>query len=163
MVVDRHRELLLGGLLADYVLVKEFFDFEGLRKLVRAARGCLGPVVFQDGVADRDAFITYIRPRIVARGRNQLPNDVLTLMAKRTPKSLIRSRTLHANLPLAVDRDSALPLETTFIITRTASVSNDPKVLGEDGTIVRCLEPQTEEAGRAPSLGPQLQTEVCVK
>jgi hypothetical protein len=99
MVVNRHRKLLFGGLLADYVLIEEFFDFEGLGKFVRSARGRFGPVVLQDGVADGNTFITYVRPRIVAGGRNQFPDNVLTLMAERTAKSLVRSCTLHAYLP----------------------------------------------------------------
>jgi hypothetical protein len=99
VVVDCYRELLLSGLLADYVLIEEFLYFQGLRELVRTTRRRFGAVVLQDGVAHRDAFITDVCPRIVARRRYQFPNDVLTLMAERTAKSLIRSRTLHANLP----------------------------------------------------------------
>jgi hypothetical protein len=47
------------------------------------------PVVFKDGIANRDAFIADISARIIAGGRNQLADDILTLVAKRTPQRLI--------------------------------------------------------------------------
>jgi len=99
MVIDRDREFLLGGFLPDDVLIQEFFYFEGLGKFVRTGGGSLGPVVFQDRVTDRNTFVTYVCPRIIAGGRYQFPDNVLTLMTKRTAKSLVRSCTLHAYLP----------------------------------------------------------------
>jgi len=45
VVIDCHRELFLGGFLADYVLIQELLDFQGFGKLVRIARRSLGAVV----------------------------------------------------------------------------------------------------------------------
>jgi hypothetical protein len=70
VVVNRDRQLLLGRFLPDDVLIEEFLDFEGLGELVRAGGWGFGAVVFEDGVADRNALVTYVCPRIVARGRN---------------------------------------------------------------------------------------------
>jgi hypothetical protein len=99
VVVNRHRELFLGGLLSNHVLIEEFFYFEGLGKLVRTGGGGFRSVVLEDRIANRDALVAYICSRIVAGGRNEFPDNVLTLMAKRTAKSLVRSCTLHAYLP----------------------------------------------------------------
>jgi len=80
-------------------LFRSLFDFERFWKFVRTAGGRFCPIIFEDGITNGDAFIAYIRSRIVARRRYQLPHDILTLMAERTAKSLVRSRTLHAYLP----------------------------------------------------------------
>jgi hypothetical protein len=66
VVVDRYREFLLGGLLPDYVLIQELFDFEGLGQLMRSGGGSFGPVILQDGIAYRNAFVAYVCPRIIA-------------------------------------------------------------------------------------------------
>ena len=68
MVVDGYRQLLLGLILADDVLIEKALDLLRFWQM----RGCgaglrLPPIVFQDGVADRNALITYVRPRIVTR------------------------------------------------------------------------------------------------
>src|SRR5579859_658463 len=71
VVVDRHRQLFLGLLLADDVFVEEYLDFLRLGQVV--GRGCrlrLGTVVFQDGVANGHALIADIGPRIIAGRRD---------------------------------------------------------------------------------------------
>jgi hypothetical protein len=45
MVVDGDRELLLGSVLPNHVLVKELLDFERLGDLIWTAAGGLGLVV----------------------------------------------------------------------------------------------------------------------
>jgi hypothetical protein len=45
MVVHGHRQLLLGAILPDHVLVEELLDFQWLGDLVGAASGRLGFVI----------------------------------------------------------------------------------------------------------------------
>jgi hypothetical protein len=66
MVVDGHCELLLSGLLSDYVLVQVFLQFQRLGQFMRSAVGGFVTVVFKDGIADGYAFVTDIGPRIIA-------------------------------------------------------------------------------------------------
>jgi hypothetical protein len=68
MVVDGNRQLSLGGLLTDYILIQKVFDLERLRDFVRTGRGGLRLVVLEDRVANRDTFIADIGPRVIARG-----------------------------------------------------------------------------------------------
>jgi hypothetical protein len=70
MVVNRHRQLFLGGFLPDHVLIQELFHFEGFRDLVGCSGGSLDFVVLQDRVADRNALVADVRTRIVARRRD---------------------------------------------------------------------------------------------
>jgi hypothetical protein len=85
VVINSHRQLLLGGFLPDHVLVQELLHFQWFRDLVRGSGRRLYLVVFKDRIADSDALVADVRTRIVAGGGNQLSNYVLTLMAKRTP------------------------------------------------------------------------------
>jgi hypothetical protein len=82
MVVNGDRQLLLGALLADYVLVEELLDFQRLGNFVGAASGRLGLVILQNRVANSDAFVADVRTRIVAGRGNQLADYVLALVAK---------------------------------------------------------------------------------
>jgi hypothetical protein len=45
VVVDRHRQFLLGGILADHVLIQELLHFQWLGYLVRKAGRSLDLVV----------------------------------------------------------------------------------------------------------------------
>src|SRR6185503_13657782 len=68
MVVNRYRQFLLGLLLADDVFVEEGLDFMRLRELVRGRSWWRRrPVIFENRVADRNAFVADIRARVVAR------------------------------------------------------------------------------------------------
>ena len=92
MVVNRHGEFLLGLFLTDNVLVQESFDFMQLGKLVRSSgRRCCRAVIFENGVADRDALVANVGPGIVARGRDQLGNGVLRLVAERAAQNFFSS------------------------------------------------------------------------
>jgi hypothetical protein len=85
MVVNRHRQLLLGGFLPDDVLIQEFFYFQGFGDLVGCSGRSLDLVVLEDRVADSNALIANVRTGIVAGRRNELSNYILTLVAERTP------------------------------------------------------------------------------
>ena len=96
VVIDRHRQLLLGGFLPDHVLIQKFLHFQGLRNLVGNARGRLDFVVLQNRVAYGDALVTDIGAGIVAGGGDEFADYVLALMTKRAPQSIIGSGALHA-------------------------------------------------------------------
>src|SRR6476659_10296105 len=96
MIVDCHRQLLLGGLLPNHVLIEVFLDFQRFGKLMRTRGRLIGAVVFQDRVADSDAFVANVGSRVIAGGRDELANYVLTLMTKGTTQGIIGSGTFHA-------------------------------------------------------------------
>jgi hypothetical protein len=96
MVIYRDGEFLLGGFLPDYILVKEFFDLERLRDLVRCPSRRLNLVVLKDRVAYSDALVADVSSRVIAGGRDQLSNYILAFMAKRTAQSIVGSGTLQA-------------------------------------------------------------------
>ena len=102
VVVNRHRELLLGLLLADDVLVEEGLHLGRLGKLV--GRGCglrFRAVVFQNGVADGNALIADVGARIIGGRRNQLGDGVLRLVAKRTAQYFVGTGPgSHSKTPL---------------------------------------------------------------
>jgi len=71
MVIDRHRQLLLGLFLANDVLVEEGLYLLRLGELVRGAgRGGGGAIVFENGIANRDALVADVGPWVVARRRD---------------------------------------------------------------------------------------------
>jgi hypothetical protein len=71
VVIDSDGELLLGLFLADYVLVEERLDLLRLGKMIRSGRWTgFGAIIFEDGIADGDAFIADIGPRIIAGRRD---------------------------------------------------------------------------------------------
>ena len=84
MVINSHREFTLGSFLPNHVLVEKVFDFKRPGNLVRTGGCGFGLIVVENRIADRDAFIADVRPRILARRRNQLTNDVLAFVAEGT-------------------------------------------------------------------------------
>jgi hypothetical protein len=84
VIVNRHRQLLLGGFLTDHVLIEELLYFQRLRDLVGGPGRGLDLVVLEDGIADSNALVADVRTRIVAGRGNQLSNYILTLVAERT-------------------------------------------------------------------------------
>jgi hypothetical protein len=85
VVVNRHRQLLLGGFLPDHILIQKLFYFQWFGDFVRGPGRSLDLVVLKDGIAHSDALVADVRARIVARRRNEFSDYVLTLMTKRTP------------------------------------------------------------------------------
>jgi len=57
VVVDRHRERPLGGVLADHELLEEVKDLARLGQLVHAQLGGLGQLLLDDLVAQVDALV----------------------------------------------------------------------------------------------------------
>jgi hypothetical protein len=81
-------------------LIEKVLYLERLGNLADARGGGLRLVVLQNRVAYSDALVANISSRIIARRRNQFPDDILTFMAKRTAKSVVRSSTLQSELLL---------------------------------------------------------------
>src|SRR5215470_3546709 len=79
MVVDGDGERPLGGVLADDVALEEFAYFDGLGQLVKLDVVGVGQFLFDDLVAQVNAFIADID----AGARNELFNLLLTLAAER--------------------------------------------------------------------------------
>jgi hypothetical protein len=96
VVVHRDCQLLLDGFLPDYVLVQELLYFERFGDLVGSPGRGLDLVIFENGIADRNAFVADVGTWVIAGRRDELADYVLTLMTKRTPQSIIGSGTLHA-------------------------------------------------------------------
>jgi hypothetical protein len=84
VVVNGNREFLFGGILADHVLVQVLLQFQRFRKLVRRSVRLILTVIFEDGIADGYALIADVSSRIVTGGGDQLADNILTLVAKRT-------------------------------------------------------------------------------
>src|ERR1700728_4787459 len=101
MVVDRYRQLFLGSFLANNVLIQIFLEFQRAWQLARRTVALLVAVVFDDGIANGNAFIADIGPWIIAGRGNEFTDDVLALMAERTSKGIVRSGALQAGSPKA--------------------------------------------------------------
>ena len=99
VVVDRHRQLPLGGFLTDHVLVQILLHFQRLGELMGRPVRLIVPVVLENRIADGDAFVANVRARIIARGGNQLADNVLAFMTEGTTEGIVRTSTLHASTP----------------------------------------------------------------
>ena len=83
MIMHRHRQDLFGALLADYVLIKNPFNFRGFWHIGRGANILIVVTFFSDDiVAEIDAFITDVN----GWTGDQLTNLVLTLPAEGADK-----------------------------------------------------------------------------
>ena len=101
VVVDGDGELLLGLVLADDVFVEESLYFLRLGQMGGGGSGLyVAAVVFEDRVADGDAFVADVGARIIAWRRDQLGDCVLRFMAERAAKCVVgtRARFHAANL-----------------------------------------------------------------
>ena len=96
VVVNRHRELLLGAFLPDNVLIQILFQLQRLGEFMWTAVRLLMPVVLQNGVANGNALVADVRTRIVAGGRDQLPNNILAFVAERTAEGIVGTGTFQA-------------------------------------------------------------------
>src|SRR5258708_27568465 len=96
VVIDGHGKLFLGLVLADYVFVEKRLHFLGLGQVVGRGGGVsFRPVVFKDGIADRNALVTDVRPGVVTRGGNELGHSVLPFTAERTMQWFLRGTCLY--------------------------------------------------------------------
>jgi hypothetical protein len=111
VVVYGDGELLLGGVLPDHVLIEELLDLKRFGDLVGRPGRRLDLVVFQNGIADGNALIANIRPRVIAGRGDELANYVLALMAKRTAQSIVGSGTLQAVISCSAIGFLLLPQE----------------------------------------------------
>jgi hypothetical protein len=68
MIVNRYRQLLLGAILPNYVLVKIFLYFQWLGKFMGRRRRSVGFVVLKDRVANGNALIANVGTRVIAGG-----------------------------------------------------------------------------------------------
>jgi hypothetical protein len=68
MVVNGDRQLLLGGILTNYILVQVFFQFQRLRELVGRSIRLVVTIVFQDRVAYGDALVANISTGVIVGG-----------------------------------------------------------------------------------------------
>jgi hypothetical protein len=57
-------------------------------------------IILDDRIADRYAFVTDVGSRVVTRRRNELTDDILTLVAEGTAEGIIRSGALQALSPV---------------------------------------------------------------
>jgi hypothetical protein len=112
VVVDGDRELLLGLLLADHVLVEEGLDLLRLGQVVGRGRGvALGAVVFQDGVADGYAFVADVGPGVIAGRGDELGDCILRLVTEGAAKNFVGAGSgLHGLYSLQPGCCLAIPL-----------------------------------------------------
>ena len=99
VVVNRDRQLLLGGVLADHVLIQVLFQFQRLGELTGRAIALLMPVVFDDRIADCNAFVADVGARIIAGGGDQFTDDVLAFMTERTTEGIVGSGAFQTGSP----------------------------------------------------------------
>jgi hypothetical protein len=84
MVVNGYREFPLGSFLADHILVEEILNLKRPRNLVGAGSGRFRLIVIENRIANGNAFITDIGPRVLARRRYQFANNILALVTEGT-------------------------------------------------------------------------------
>src|SRR5260370_24013865 len=95
MVINRHGKFFLRAILADDVAVEELLDLGRAGKPFRRRRGLLALFIFQNGLADADAFVADVRAGIVRRRTDQLFDLFLRLMAEGTAQGLVLVAFFH--------------------------------------------------------------------
>src|SRR5262249_29630974 len=85
VVVHRHRQDLLGALLADHVLVEDGLDLGRLRQAPELARLLLFPLLRDDVVAQLDAFVADVN----GGAGDELADVVLALATERAPQGSV--------------------------------------------------------------------------
>ena len=95
MVIDRNRQFLLGALLPDHVAIEKLLDFGRAGKTPSRGRGLFPLFVFENRLADADALIADVRPRVVRRRTDQLFHLLLGLMAEGTAQRLVWAIFFH--------------------------------------------------------------------
>ena len=98
MVIHSDRQLLLGGFLTNHILIQIFLQFQRPRQLAGGAVALIVTIVFNDRIAYSDAFVADVCPGIVTRRRNELTDNVLAFVTKRTAKGIVGSGALQSGL-----------------------------------------------------------------
>jgi hypothetical protein len=76
-------------------------------------------IVFNDRVADGNAFVADIRARVIAWGRNKFANYVLAFVAEGTAEGIVRSGALQADSP----KERKIERSLTLITLDKSSIS----------------------------------------
>src|SRR5579863_7619526 len=97
MVVDSHRELFLGAVLADDVPIEEGLDLRRARQTAIDRAGLFALFLFEDLLADADTLIADVGARVVRRRADQLFDLLLRLVAERTAERFVRTKFSHRN------------------------------------------------------------------
>jgi hypothetical protein len=79
-------------------------------------------IVFNDGITYRNAFITDIRTRIIARRGDELTNYILAFVTKRTAEGIVGSGALQAGAPIKREIETSLALIGRIFITSISTV-----------------------------------------
>jgi hypothetical protein len=82
VIVNRDGEFFLGAVLADDIAIEELLDLRRAGKPARGSGGLLALFILENRLADADAFIANVRPRIVRGLTNELLHLLLSLMAE---------------------------------------------------------------------------------
>ena len=119
VIVDGDRELLLGRLLANHVLVEELLDFlrRGQRR-ARAGAALEAVVVRDDVVADLDTLVA----DEYGRARNQLPDVVLIFIAERAAQDFRIAVLLHHGVVPCRGSAARRPARRRLPLRRRASL-----------------------------------------
>jgi hypothetical protein len=99
MVVDSDCEFLFRRFLTNHILIQVFLELKRSGEFSRSSIALLVPVIFDDRVANRYAFVAYVGPGIVTRRRNEFADDVLALVAERTTERVIGPGALQTGSP----------------------------------------------------------------
>ena len=89
MIVDRDGKLLLGAVLANDVAIEKLLDLRRTGQLARGRGGLFALLIFENGLANADAFVADVSARIVRRRADQLFDLFLSFMAKGTAQRLV--------------------------------------------------------------------------
>ena len=95
MIVDRDGEFLFCAVLPDDVAIEKLLDLRRTRKPARGRNGLFALFIFENGLANADAFVADVRARIVRGRADQLFDLFLRFMAKGTAQRLVWVEFFH--------------------------------------------------------------------
>ena len=95
MIVDRDGELLFCAVLPNDVAIKKLLNLRRTRKPARGRNGLFALFIFENGLANADAFVADVGARIVRRRADQLFDLFLRFMAKGTAQWLVWVEFFH--------------------------------------------------------------------
>jgi len=100
VVVNGDSQLLLRGILSDYVLIQVLFELKRAGQFARSTVTLLVSVILDDGITNRYTFVTDIGAGVITRGGNEFTDYVLAFVAERTAEGIIGSGALQAGSPV---------------------------------------------------------------